>query len=110
MIFSPIGRSPVASLPSPVRRHTNPGEPSASALMRSRLSTKSLSCGESSGAFSSATLIWASWYPDMLVAPLNELDRNSPAHGSRRDVRPGNQEDHYEWRAHSDPVPSRQSI
>src|SRR5881628_3046937 len=67
MIRSPIGRSSVASLPSPLSRHTNPGAPSASALMRSRLSTKSLSCGESSGALSSATLIWASWKRDMRI-------------------------------------------
>jgi hypothetical protein len=41
--LSPSGRSDVASLPSPFSRHTKPGDPSASALMRSRLSTKSLS-------------------------------------------------------------------
>src|SRR4051812_38960104 len=74
MIFSPIGRSPVASLPSPLRRHTKPGEPSASALMRSRLSTKSLSVGESSGALSSAMLSSASWYFDIwMVAPVDPL-------------------------------------
>src|SRR5690349_24138715 len=62
---SPKVRSAVASFPSPFRRQTKPADDSASALMRSRLSTKSLSSGLSSGALSSAMLILARWYFDI---------------------------------------------
>ena len=51
---------PVALPVSSFSRHTNPGEASASALMRSRLATKSASSGESSGARSRAMLSCAS--------------------------------------------------
>ena len=47
---SSVGRSAVALPSSVCRRQTNPGDASASALMRSRLLTKSAITGDSSGA------------------------------------------------------------
>jgi len=58
---SPSGRMVVASLPSSLSRQAKPSDDSASALMRSRLSTKSLSSGLSSGALSCATFSSAMW-------------------------------------------------
>jgi hypothetical protein len=57
---SPIGLSAVALPSSVCRRHTNPGEHSASALMRSRLATNSAIVGVSSGSFGTATFNCAS--------------------------------------------------
>src|SRR5512140_1834927 len=53
----------VALPPSPTSRQTNPGMPSARALMRSRLFLKSAIIGSSTGALSRPTLISARWNP-----------------------------------------------
>src|SRR5438105_14920818 len=86
IMSSPRTRSAVA-LPSSVwRRHTNPGEASASALIGSSCSTKPASWGDSSGASTRATFIWASHQsaiPSLLVGGPDQhlVDGNSSGPG-----------------------------
>lgn len=53
-------RMSVASPVSPLRRHTNPSDASATAFTGSSPSAKSLSCSESSGAVRRPMFTWAS--------------------------------------------------
>src|SRR5258707_9719112 len=70
---SSLARMSVASLPSPLSRHMNPCDASASALMPSSAAMKSASSGLSSGATAVPTLSWAMCQA-VVVMPLLRSD------------------------------------